>query len=549
MWRAPSLTLRTRFMLVVLLGAVLPLGLLGYWLTRATERSGEELLRGRLEETLDRLVREMGVNWAGLRSNLLDLAAHPTVVSDVRDPEAPRAGAPADVRELYARLQDDITQVTLHDTTGAVLWEMAADYGPASYRARAIGPTLPVRLDFHAPVSGERLGTLDARVAVSSLLGSRRMGVVSSVLALFDANGTPVLPVSIAPDVIRRPQFDWADEPWVGVRRVATEPPVELVLVAPAGPFKQPFADAKRRGTLALLFVTLASLALVVLLTARITRSLRRLAHAADAVAGGDLDQKVPAEGGRELSRVARAFNAMTENLRHTLRRLTQQESLAAVGEFAASLAHEVRNPLSSIRLDLQLAEEKTADPGAVELVGRALRTVERLNTTVTGALQVARSGRIQREPLDLKTVVEAAMHSAEPEFHKRGVRLAASVNGAGTVEMLGDAAALEQVFLNLLLNAAQAMEGGGEARVTLERDGQSVLVSVEDDGHGIPQELHSQIFEPFLTTKSEGTGLGLATVQRIVAAHGGEVTVESPKEGGTIVTVHLPFQAPVVRP
>ncbi len=547
MWRPPSLTLRTKFVLVVLLGAVLPLGLVGYWLTQATERSGEELLRGRLEETLDRLVRDMGVKWAGLRSNLLDLAEHPAVLNAVYEPGAAEVRVPIDLRRLYSRLQDDITQVTLRDTAGAVVVELAADYGPSSYRTRAIGPTLPVEIDFHAPVSGTRLGTVEARIAVNSLLGSGQMGVASSVLAVFDASGAPVLPVSVDPAVVRQPRFAWADEPWVGVRRVVSDPPVELVLVAPAGPFKQPFAEATRRGTLALLVVTLGSLAVVMVLTARITRSLRRLAHAADAVAGGDLDQRLSAEGGRELSRVARAFNAMTENLRRTLRRLTQQESLAAVGEFAASLAHEVRNPLSSIRLDLQLAQEKTADPGAGELVGRALRTVERLNTTVTGALQVARSGRIRREPLELTTVIEGAMHGAAPEFDKRGVRLDASLNGAGSVEMVGDAAALEQVFLNLLLNAAQAMEGEGEARMRLRRDGQTVMVSVEDEGAGIPDDVRSMIFEPFFSTKSEGTGLGLATVQRIVAAHGGEVTVESLEGGGTIVTVRLPARVPDV--
>ncbi len=248
-------------------------------------------------------------------------------------------------------------------------------------------------------MTGERLGTLGAHVRWSSLLpgSGEPVGVAGSVLAVFDRRtGAPVLAPSIDPALVRQARFELAGEHWVSVARALGEPALDIVLAAPVGPFEQPFAQAARRGTWALLLVALASFLLVTLLTARITRSLTRLAAAADAVAGGDLEQKVSSEGGQELARVAASFNTMTDRLRDTLQELAQRRSLAAVGEFAASLAHEVRNPLSSIRLDLQRARERMEDGADGELVERALRSVERLDRTVTGALTVARSGKVE---------------------------------------------------------------------------------------------------------------------------------------------------------
>ena len=127
----------------------------------------------------------------------------------------------------------------------------------------------------------------------------------------------------------------------------------DIVLAAPLGPFTEPFERTARRGTLALIAIALVAFTLATLVTGRLTRSLGQLADAADAVSAGHLERKVEETGGDETRRVARAFNTMVTSLRETLMRLTQKESLAAVGEFATSLAHEVRNPLTSVRLIL----------------------------------------------------------------------------------------------------------------------------------------------------------------------------------------------------
>jgi signal transduction histidine kinase len=236
----------------------------------------------------------------------------------------------------------------------------------------------------------------------------------------------------------------------------------------------------------------------------------------------------------------------MTESLRRTLRELSQRQALAAVGEFAASLAHEVRNPLTSIRLDLQRVEEKLPDESdARDLLGRALGEIERVDRSVTGALRVARSGRITHEPVDVRQPLEAALHSAEPEFKARNARLEPAQFGEEPISVKGEAAALEQLFLNLLLNAAQALDPGERAGVELNADAGEALISVWDTGSGIAPDDLEKVFKPFYSTRPEGTGLGLAIAQRIAVAHGGDLSIESTPGSGTTVRVRLPLGAP----
>jgi signal transduction histidine kinase len=248
----------------------------------------------------------------------------------------------------------------------------------------------------------------------------------------------------------------------------------------------------------------------------------------------------VEESGGDETRRVARAFNTMVSSLRETLMRLTQKESLAAVGEFATSLAHEVRNPLTSVRLILQKATARSEDPKCSELITTALATLEGLNRTVSGALSVAQSGLVKAQTIDLREPLAAAMRTAAPEFQARSARLEPLAD-ATPVHVQADAAALERLFLNLLRNAAQALGAQGRARVGVEAADDVATVTIRDTGPGIPKDDLEHVFEPFYSTKAEGTGLGLAIARQIVAAHGGELSIASEEGHGTEVRVQLP--------
>jgi signal transduction histidine kinase len=205
------------------------------------------------------------------------------------------------------------------------------------------------------------------------------------------------------------------------------------------------------------------------------------------------------------------------------------------MGEFAASLAHEVRNPLSSISVDLQRTQRKmeTEPEEALALVGRALREVERLNRSVTDFLRIARSGRPSLGSVDLRMPVAAAIRAAEPHITAKDSHFNYS-EPRGPVWVRGDEGALEQLILNLLLNAADALGTSGRAAVSLEVEGDEARISVRDEGKGLaPQDLE-RIFEPFFSTKDEGTGLGLSIARRIARAHGSDLDVESTPGFGT---------------
>jgi signal transduction histidine kinase len=261
--------------------------------------------------------------------------------------------------------------------------------------------------------------------------------------------------------------------------------------------------------------ITLAGVALFALmlsafLTTRLTSSLERLAVAADAVAGGDLAHRVDGRGAAEVRRVAAAFNSMTESLQRTLTELSKRQALAAAGEFAVSLSHEVRNGLTAVRVDLQRAEEKTADDAPSRpLIARAFENVKRLDGTVSGSLRVARGGRTPRRRFDHGPVAAAAAGSAETTLLQQGALLDPLTTSARPVWVLGDAIALEQLFLNLLLNSAQAMGPGGRASLTLDVDGADVRVVVTDSGGGISAGDLERVLDPFFSTKPDGTGPG----------------------------------------
>jgi signal transduction histidine kinase len=539
------LSLRGKFTLIVLGGAVLPLALLGSWLTRTAERSGEALLRDRLETSITEIVSETGLRWIALRSQLTDLAEHPALQDALRQGAAPAGSLDTavlrELRAARARMQGAVELIVVRDPSAEERWTLAAEAGLR--RELVPMPGLPVELAIYDTGSGEELGTLDVRVRMSSLLASgagwERVG--GSVLAIFDrSSGASLLPLTIDPGLFRDDRFVWGNEPWLAVRHVLYEPAVELVLAAPLSPFTEPFQQAARRNLLILAAVAVGGFTLAALLTRRTTRGLERLADAAEAVSQGELDRRVEETRGDEVGRVGHAFNTMTESLRRTLRELSQREALAAVGEFASSLAHEVRNPLSAIRVDLQRVEEELPASQSRDLLARALGEVERLDRSVTGALRVARSGSVAHERLDLRRPLEAALHAAAPEFTVRGASLEVPPLGSEPVWVSGDAAALEQLYLNLLLNAAQALDPGGAAGVTLEVDGERAATSVWDRGRGMAPADLKRAFEPFFSTKPAGTGLGLAIAQRIALAHRGELTVESTAFEGTTARFEL---------
>lgn len=549
-------SLRAKFLLIVLLGAVLPLAIVGWWLTGTAVRSGRALLRGQLEAALGGIASDARAKWT-LREGELQLLANNSVVRTSLAVPAARLAMPDSeyLLQLFAAIRNAIPSVSYVDGNGRERWSFldvetagSADSTRGLLRGagQSLAPaaqsrTFPVEVPVRSE-DGRVLGTLRTRVRLSAVLASDsgQHLVPGAVFAVLDARGVVF---SSAPDSLDL-ATPAAHLGWEIVTRPLESPPLRLVLAAASAPFVRPFERAARVGLGLLMGVALIALLVSAILTGRVTGSLERMAVAAEAVAAGDLKRRVEVSGRDEIGRLAEAFNAMTESLRRTLAELSQQRALAAVGEFAASLSHEVRNSLTAIRIDLQHAVRQLPEgSAATPLVTRTLETVRRLDSTVTGALRVARSGQNPMVRVDLALLLRRAMASAEPSFAASEAMLEPLALESEPVEVDGDAGALEQLFLNLLLNAAQALNAGGHARVAVRSADDRVVVRISDNGSGVESSDLTVVGTVLHSSKPDGTGLGLPIAQRIAGAHGGELRIESVLGEGTTVVVTLPMR------
>lgn len=551
--RLPARSFRTRVLALVLAVATLPLLVLGLWLTGRTARSGEALLRERLDLALEEAAASVIARWIPYRSALLDLvetedvrAALAAGLGPAREQsdtaaevgDDPAAEAPPSLAAAFRDLDMAIAEVTVRGAAGDPGWSFRRAEGRD---ASVFGAPLSVRLPVF-DAEGRRLGILEARMRFVALRDpSAGAGAGAVVSALDPTTGAVLLPVPFDPTLVGRERFRWNGEEWVGRSRQVPEPPVTLTAAAPVAPFAGPFEAEGRRSLSILLAVAGLGLVAAVVLTGRLTGSLERLAEAARAVTAGDLSRTVRVGADDEVGAVAEAFNTMVESLRRTLRQLAERESLAAVNEFAASLAHEIRNPLTSVQLDLQQVEEALPEGSPWRaLQGEAIREMRRLDRTVAGALEAARSGPVEPRRVDVLEPIRRAVRRARPHAEEKGARL----GGPEREEPLwvaGDADALEQLFLNLLLNAVEAVEEGQRVTVTAEERAEAAVMLVRDEGRGIPEGDRKRIFEPFFTTRPGGTGLGLVVARRIVVAHRGAIRVSSRAGAGTTVEVELP--------
>jgi len=229
-------------------------------------------------------------------------------------------------------------------------------------------------------------------------------------------------------------------------------------------------------------------------------------------------------------------------------RQLVQAEKLATVGKMAAKVAHEIRNPLGSISLNLELLGDEliSATPEARQegqhLIGAIQGQVEALNAVVEEYLRFARLPVPKPEPVSVRDLLREMLAFLREETAGRGIAVNLEVQ-KDIPAVQADPRQLRQALLNLVRNACEVMPTGGTLTVTARIKADGIEIGVADTGSGIAPEDHPRIFEPFFTTKADGTGLGLAIVRQIALAHGGDLAFESAQGAGTTFTLRLPFQ------
>ncbi len=302
-----------------------------------------------------------------------------------------------------------------------------------------------------------------------------------------------------------------------------------------------------------------AAVALVVLLAIAVwlmgreaVSPVRRLVAAMRRAEAGELT--VRADEGRpdELGVAARGFDATLAALRRSQaeleafyrERMVRADRFAAVGEVATGLAHEIKNPLAGLSGALELLAEDLAEhPRHAEVVGEMRHQVQRLTHTMESLLSFARPPKARLKATDVNDTLDKVLFLIKQQCRGTAVEVRPEL-GEGLPPVMADPSQLEQVFLNICLNAVQAMGASGLTGGTLtlrSREGEGhVAVEIADSGPGIPADLRAQIFKPFFTTKREGNGLGLAISARIVAEHGGHIGYRCPPEGGTTFTITL---------
>jgi len=266
----------------------------------------------------------------------------------------------------------------------------------------------------------------------------------------------------------------------------------------------------------------------------------------ADRILGVSLSPLLDSEG-QVLGRIL-SFSDLTE-LRRMEEAVARSERLAAIGRLAAGVAHEIRNPLAAISGSVELLAQGPATEGAddaKELMAIVTREVSRLNGLISDLLAFARPRAPEKQPLDLSATVQEMLRVFEHDKRLDGTRVALRANGA--VQVDADPGQLRQVVWNLVRNACEADVSNGPVEIavgTVDADGARwARLAVRDHGPGISEESRARIFEPFYSTKQGGTGLGLATVHRIVEEHRGRLHALAPPGGGAEFEVLLPLRA-----
>ena len=304
-------------------------------------------------------------------------------------------------------------------------------------------------------------------------------------------------------------------------------------------------AEAKRTLTWYMLGIAVLVMALIAFISYRIgknlTNPIKVLVDSTARVATGDLDEECEIKTHDEIGDLAAAFNQMTRDLKASRDQLIQAERLATAGKMSASFAHEIRNPLSSMRMLAQMLMQKPEMSAEKhqQSVRYILEEIERIDTIVKGLMDFARPTTLNLDRQPITPVLQAVLALMEANLAHHKIELVLDLS-LETPEIPFDSDKLKQAFMNVMLNAIEAMPQGGVLRVSMFTENDSVCIRVVDTGVGIPAEDLEHLFEPFFTKKTRGTGLGLANVKRILEEHGGKVEIESTPGEGTTVSMWL---------
>ena len=333
----------------------------------------------------------------------------------------------------------------------------------------------------------------------------------------------------------------------------------KIIGILYVGILEQKYTDIRNQAILVFSGITLTGVALSILIALLISRSIsssiKRLATASKQLASGNLEAKVTNISNDELGELAKTFNFMATALKDrdeqlkefTKKKIMESERLALIGQLSANVAHELNNPLQGIvTYSYLLLEEETCTEDAKENLQKIVVQANRCRDIIRGLLDFSRQKKPDKTLCNVNALLQGCISLVEKQALFHNIKVVLKLEENPPMVIL-DPSQVERVFLNLIINAAEAMDGIGTLTLTTKhnRKKKTIEIKVQDTGHGISKENMSKVFDPFFTTKEtgHGVGLGLAITYGIVKEHNGTITVESELEKGTTFISEFPFE------
>lgn len=346
----------------------------------------------------------------------------------------------------------------------------------------------------------------------------------------------------------REPQLTW-------LHKFKEGQGLTLLLQEPASNLLEGQRDIQIKSFLVGVIVLIVAITLIVLFASRITSPLKRLANLMEKAGKGEFTGRINLKSKDEIGQLARVFNKMLEELANrdaeiegAKQKLIQSEKMSAFGQMSAGIAHEVKNPLAGILGYAQIAKKKLEDkPEIANYLEIIEKETTRCKEIVENLMKFARQEKATLSRIDINKAVKDSVRLVEHQITVSGIKIVQIYASDGSpIYVEGNTNQIQQVMLNLMLNAQHAMENKGTLTVTthLDEPRGRVMIMVSDTGCGMSEEVKARIFEPFYTTKGvgKGTGLGLAVSLGIIKDHKGSIDVDSTTGKGTTFTISLPL-------
>jgi signal transduction histidine kinase len=246
--------------------------------------------------------------------------------------------------------------------------------------------------------------------------------------------------------------------------------------------------------------------------------------------------------GEGEVGELAEAFNAMLSRLQESQTALVRSEKMGLAGLMAARVAHDIRNPLSAIKMQTQLLQARLHDPDDLSTLTAVVQDINLVESVILDLIELARPGDLNLRPAPVNGVVNDALQQLLPQFTHRKIVVQTRL-GDALPDLQLDVVRFRQALLNVLVNAAEALPRGGGIAIESRREGDEVVLDICDDGVGIDPGVLDKVFDPFVSTKREGVGLGLVNAKAVVEAHGGQIELALRQPKGTRARITLPVR------